>query len=540
MVYELRIRTADGQIQSTRLEKGSYSIGRSSANELCFPEESGLSRQHVQFEREANEWFVRDMGSKNGTMLNGERLEARQPFRLGDRVTAGRLVCELAEAETDLDRTVVFVADSFADAGDSSTLVASLEEALARKEDSPRKHVDALIKAGRELVEHRPLDELFNVILELAIEAAEANRGLVLTRDNPDAELDIRGARGEGFRISRTVCDRVLNGKQSLLVRDTSLDEALLNQQSIVENRVHSLMAVPLQTADRVIGLVYVDTSSFIRQFAQEDLELLTVLANVAAVRIENARLAEVEEQERRIQRDLQQAAEIQARLLPTQPPVVAGMDLAGYNAACRTVGGDYFDYIPLDGGQVLIIVADVAGKGLPAAMMVSSLQARVHVLAEDAPSPAAFVARLNRSVCQTCPAGRFITFFAALLDPATGELIYCNAGHNPALIIRANGDRAWLEGNGIVLGVMPKASYEQQTAQLHAGDTLVLYSDGVTEAMPAHSTDEFGEERLADIAAGHKGSAEALIHTIHRHLEEWLAGAAAQDDVTMVVAKRV
>ncbi len=217
--------------------------------------------------------------------------------------------------------------------------------------------------------------------------------------------LVVQASRGDGFRISTAVRDRVLEGRASVLVRDTSLDEALRMRHSIVEQSVRTLMAVPLQTDNQVIGLLYVDSPQFARQFSSDDLNLLTVMANVAGIRIERERLAEVEQAERLMAAELEQAAEIQRQLLPASAPALPGLDLAGYTAACRTVGGDYYDFLEYPDGRVGIVIADVAGKGMPAALVMASLQAKVQALADTPGSIAELVGRLNRGMVGHVPA---------------------------------------------------------------------------------------------------------------------------------------
>ena len=174
---------------------------------------------------------------------------------------------------------------------------------------------------------------------------------------------------------------------------------------SIVEQKVHTMMAVPLQTKERIIGLIYVDSPFMLREFTKDDLSLLTVMANVAAIRIENARLAEVEEVERIMVRDWTQAAEIQRGVLPGDAPKVRGVDLAGYNAPCRTVGGDYYDFFPYPDGRVALALGDVSGKGMPASLMMMALHARVQVLADEPGNLGAFMTRLNKAPARIAPA---------------------------------------------------------------------------------------------------------------------------------------
>jgi sigma-B regulation protein RsbU (phosphoserine phosphatase) len=351
----------------------------------------------------------------------------------------------------------------------------------------------------------------------------------------------VRAARGDGFQISTTVRERVLRNKESLLVRDAQLDRALREHMSIVEQKVRSMIAVPLQTNDRVIGLIYVDSPHLIREFSREDLNLLTVMANVAAIRIEHARLNEIEEAERAMAKDMQQAAVIQQRLLPEKSPVVAGLDIFGRTKACRTVGGDYYDYLVFQDGRIGILVGDVAGKGMPASLLMSSLQARVHVLFEDGDDLARKIVRLNKAVSSNCPDNRFITFFMGIIDPKTGELVYTNAGHNPPVVVRENGKFELLkEAGGVILGILPMAQYQEARITLNPGDTLVLFTDGVTEAADP-SDEEYGEERLAALVGSMKDRpSEEIVDAIHNAVMGFTQGAPAADDITVVVARRL
>jgi serine phosphatase RsbU (regulator of sigma subunit) len=310
---------------------------------------------------------------------------------------------------------------------------------------------------------------------------------------------------------------------------------------SIVQQQIRSMLAVPLQTDDRVIGLIYLDSPHFIKEFSKDDLSLLTVMANVAAIRIEHTRLAEVEQAERLHAKELDQAAEIQRSLLPVTAPIVAGVDLAGYNAACHTVGGDYYDFLPYADGRVGLLVGDVAGKGMPAALLMSSLQARVQVLFDEPTNLAALVTRLNRIISSNCPSNRFITFFIGVLDPKTGELTYVNAGHNPPLVAHADGSVEKLEGTGLILGILPMATYQQGVCYLGPGDAVLLFSDGVSEAVRPTADEEFGEERLAQVLAGLRDqTAESIIASINQKVDDFTEGSPPADDITLVVAKRL
>ena len=546
MPRELLIQCPDGQMKTVPLMTERIAVGRSSAAELCFPDDAGLSRQHFAFEPEGEEWTVQDLGSKNGTFVNNIPLKAKLTLKAGDRITAGHLVITYSPDGKRADPSVVVFEREESSSPATSTVVTSLEGALSNqtlalerpggsKSSAP---MQALIRAGLELAEARPLEELFQVILDLAIKAVGAQRGVLLLLEGE--ELVPRAHKGDNFRISTAVRDRVLKEKSSMLVRDAQLDDAFKGRMSIVEQKVHTMMAVPLQTKDRIIGLIYVDSPSVLREFTKADLELLTVMSNIAGIRIENARLTEIEEAERIMKRDLTQAAEIQGRMLPDKAPEVPGTDLAGYNAPCRTVGGDYYDFFPFSDGRVAMALGDVSGKGMPASLMMMALQARVQVLAEDPGDLGAFMSRLNKATCAKCPSNRFITFFFCVLDTRTGDLAFANAGHNPPILVRKSGQSELLEGGGPVLGILPIAPYREQHTRLEPGDMLVLYSDGVTEANNVDH-DEYDEPRFIEVLTATRARpASEIVDAVTKSLAEFTAGAPQADDITLVVAKRV
>ncbi len=542
MPRELLIQGPDGQTKTVPLT-GRLTVGRSNAAEISFPEDGGLSRHHFAFEPDGENWTVQDLGSKNGTFVNNIPLKAKLALKPGDRVTAGHLIVVFSPDGRNPDLGVV-VFDGEEDKASSTTVTTSLEGALNQtivlekagaKASAP---MQALIRAGQVLSENKPLSELFPVILDLAIQAVNAQRGVLLILEGDT--LVPRAHKGDGFRISTTVRDRVINEKASILVRDAQLDEAFKSRMSIVEQKVHSMMAVPLQTKDRIIGLIYLDSPFILREFTKDDLSLLTVMANVAAIRIENARLAEVEEADRIMVRDLTQAAEIQRGVLPSRAPKLPGVDLAGYNAACRTVGGDYYDFFPYQDGRVGLALGDVSGKGMPASLMMMALHARVQVLAEEPGNLGGFMVRLNKATCANCPSNRFVTFFFCVVNAGTGETIFANAGHNPPILMRASGETEWLSNGGPPLGIVAMAPYAEQHVNLGPGDLLILYSDGVTEATNANY-DEFGEERFVEVLSRNRlQSAEVIADAVTNALAEFAAGAPPADDITLVVAKRL
>ena len=538
MASELSIRSPrDSRVVA--LERDRYVLGRLRSSDLPFPDDGSLSKQHLAFERDGQGWAVVDLGSRNGTFLNGTLIAGRQRLQPGDTVRAGTITATLGRPP---DETVVFDGP-----GEHDTLPTAvrtnLEQALHTQQGADTRATDSmsplavLLQAGRELAAGRPASELFSTILDLAIGAAGAHRGVLLS--NEDGRLVIRARRGDGFRISGTVRDVVLREKASLLVPDTALDPALREADSIVVQQVRTLMAVPLQTDEQVIGLLYLDRPTVYRLWTADDLNLLTVLANIAALRLERERLQKADEVRRLLDAELRQAADIQRRSLPAAAPLVPGLDLAGYNAASRSVGGDYYDFLALPDGRHGCVLADVAGKGMPAALVMMNLQARVQVLSETQFEPAAFMTTLDRVMQKTCPDDRFITVFYCAVDPAGGHLRYTNAGHNPPVLVRADGTVEWLREGGPVLGVLPQVYFGASDARLTEGDTLVVYSDGLTEATDPQDA-EFGEERLASTVVAHRaGSAQEVVAALQASVAEWCGDAPLKDDLTVVVVKK-
>jgi sigma-B regulation protein RsbU (phosphoserine phosphatase) len=239
-----------------------------------------------------------------------------------------------------------------------------------------------------------------------------------------------------------------------------------------------------------------------------------------------------------RILRDVEIAAQIQQNLLPKAAPQFKNLDLAGRCVATQSVGGDYYEFLEFSDSRIGVVIADVAGKGIGAALLSTALQARVLILAEEMQNLGQFVTRLNASTCKRIAEHRFITLFFGLIDTDRHELVYCNAGHTPPLLARADDTVERLAAGGMVLGLLPDVVYEQTVVKVAPGDILLLYTDGVTECMNAND-EEFGEDRLALALREHRGeSAADIVDAIMRAVNEWGSDAGQSDDITMVVAK--
>jgi serine phosphatase RsbU (regulator of sigma subunit)/pSer/pThr/pTyr-binding forkhead associated (FHA) protein len=543
---ELMILSADGTRGRYALTKERITIGRSRESDIFLPDQ-WLSRHHAEIRQKGPEHFVADLGSKNGTTLNGTRILREERLRDGDIITLGEhtltyrgggLAAEADEPEP--LGTRVFSAKELSDI--KTRPIGLNAEELARQ----NRLLTLLNDATRKLVEHRPLGELFEEILKLLMDAVPAERGAILLVEGTPPLPTVKASRnraGNGMvRVSRSIARRVIQECRVVLLPNVLDDVAFKEQESIVATGIRSAVCAPLWFtpaggADEVIGLVYLDSLKGSHTFGEEDARIVTALANVAAAKIENARLLEESLEKRRLEQDLQAAARIQRSLLPTSKPTLPGWDLAGSNQPCRTIGGDYYDFA-LESGYLLFALGDVAGKGMGAALLMTVMRAAVRDHWTDARLAEA-VARINKTICLNSPDGKYVTFFLARLDPASGRLGYVNAGHNPPLVVRGDGSVEALEAGGMVVGLMEGVPYAEGSAEVRPGDVVLVFSDGVTETWSPEN-EEFGERGLIEAVRRGRGlSAESLQNLILQELDRFAAGAKATDDRTLIVLKR-
>ena len=545
---EIAIQTAGGTRERFPLAKDRVTIGRSRESDIFLPDQ-WLSRHHAAIEQREDGYWVSDLNSKNGTLLNGEPVRTWRRLRPGDVITLGEHTLtfsagaeeeEEEEEEAEPEGTRVFSARELSD-------IATRPAIDAAELQRQNRVLATLSKAASELVVHRPLAELFDKVLDLLFEAVAAERGAILLHEGTPPQLQVKAARsrqGEPLvRVSRSIARRVMEERVSLLMPNLLEDVRFAGEDSILASGIRSAMCAPLwftatgEGRDAVIGLVYVDSLQRSHSFGEDDLRVLTALANVAAAKIENVRLLEESMEKRRMEEDMRMAAEIQTGLLPREAPRVPGYDLSGRHSPCRTVGGDYYDFVT-EGGRLLLALGDVSGKGTGAALLMTVLRAAVRAHWAEPPLAEA-VARINRTVCQNVPSNKYVTFFLASLDPPSGRLTFVNAGHNPPLLIRSGGEVERLEDGGMVLGMFEAVPYDAGSVEMRLGDTLIVFSDGVTETWNPEG-DEFGESGVMELGVRSRGlDAVSLQDAIFDALERFEAGARATDDRTLVVLKR-
>ncbi|HKS28901.1 MAG TPA: SpoIIE family protein phosphatase [Pyrinomonadaceae bacterium] len=558
---ELIVKYPDRSPDTFPLGRLRITIGRSARNDLCIPDPFA-SRVHAEVRREGDQYFLQDLGSANGTLYNGVTVDGTVPLNPGGRIQIGETEIVFNDgASVTMGATMITEAtDSVPEAtialnsSDRTTsgLLEAIEGARTQEDHTVPKQVArqgdllALIsKVGVTLLASATLSETLNQIALLVFEAVPADRCLIMMRDEGGDELKVAAARlrdrqgeiGE-IRISRTIMEEVVSKGKSVLTSDAQHDPRFMSSTMTIQG-IRSVLAVPLGVGENVFGIVYADSPIAEGRFTEDHLKVLTTLASVAAIRVENARLLEEQMERERMEHELQLASEIQQRFLPTAPPQISGYELQGISFPCYEIGGDYYDFIEREDRRLVIALGDVSGKGTAAALLMSSLHAAIHAQATSNNSLVETISEVNRYLAENTPANRFVTLFYAELDSQTGALSFLNAGHNPPIIVHAAGTMENLASGGLPLGIMPDAFYREGHTQLQPGDVLVAYSDGVSEAVNPQG-EEFGAQRLYEVIARNlDASASGIRDRIEAALSKWAQGTPAADDITLVIVKR-
>ena len=495
-----------------------------------------LSRRHAEIAFAGGAWIVRDLGSVNGTMLNGAKINGTLPLRPGDRITLG-------------DSEVVFEPE---DPSSQSKLIALDSDSQSRNiaiplrlavEDTTRSNILTLL--ALQFIEDRSMNELFDFILDQVTNLLQPSRAalallgpdgvsfnnVLLRRSSQDQSLDLY--------ISRTLLAEVIDERSVVSFVDTSLDGKLARAESIVAQNIRSAVCAPLIVGDAVLGVLYLDFLAHRGAITHEDVHLIAQIARFAAVKLETTRLREEAIAKAKMDEELKTAYVIQSRLLPTQLPVVPGYSFGGTNKPCRTVSGDYYDVVVRPDGRLYFIVADVSGKGITAALVMASVATAFNIFTRTDPSPADLVRELNVTLAPKTAPTKFVTLVVGLLDPITGTVEFANAGHVSPLVITRNGVVPQTSTD-MVVGLFAQASYRNQRFTLDPGDAVVLFTDGVTEA-ENESEDQLGLDPVtAMLGSLHGTQATEILHKIEEQVHAFCGNAPAADDVTMLALTRL
>lgn len=494
-----------------------------------------LSRRHAEIILDDGIWKVRDCGSVNGTMLNGERIRNAVPLNAGDRIGLGDTQIVFHAAVTSESQLIALDSDSHA-----RNIAIPMRDAI---DDVARKNV--LASLALQFIEDRSMGELFDFILDRVVEMLQPSRVAIalLAEDNRTfSNVMLRrrdSADSLDLFISRTLLGEVIDERSVVAFVDSSQDEKLARAESIVAQNIRSAVCAPLLVGDEVLGVLYLDFLANQGTVTHAEVNLVAQIARFAAVKLETARLREEAIEKAQLDRELETAYAIQRRLLPVELPSVPGYEFAGANRPCRTVSGDYYDVVVRPDGRVYFVMADVSGKGITAAIVMASVATAFNIFTRTNPTPADLLRELNATLVPKTAPSKFVTMVVGVLDPATGVVEFSNAGHVAPLVVTANGVEA-MTTTDLVVGLFPNVAYRNQQISLGAGDSLVLFTDGVTEAENAQEQQLGLDPVMELLATMHREGASALLRSIEAHVETFSGGdAAATDDVTLLALTR-
>ena len=583
-MLKLRIVPAEGPPFLHELRGDSMVIGRAAGSDLALADPF-LSRQHSRFFRRGERWFVEDLGSRNGTQVNGRpvhdptevlpgdavqisgsilTIEAPSGWPSGPGAPAGRTASGAGAAvgaggpakagglaPAGADNTVFLRRLSAADlleqqGARAAAAAAQGEEALRRYAERLKLLNEVHQALGRSLT----LDALLELILDRVFDHLRPEQGVIFLK-RPGGELvraasraaDADQAESVALLGSRSLAREVADKGAAALVLDAQTDVRLAGAESIMISGVRSLLAAPLLDPEGTLGMIVLGSKVAVRQFNEEDMDLLVSVASVAALYLRNLALAEEAAERRLLAEELALARRIQLALLPPSLPELPGWELHGGNTPSRGVSGDYFAVVRRDSGTVrecVLMVADVSGKGMAASLLTASLEAFAAGPIEDGLPPEDICAKLSRLLYRRTPPEKYATAFVAALAVDSGALRYANAGHNPPLLVRTGGAVEELGATGVPIALLPGARYEAGEARLEPGDVLVLYTDGIVEANDPEG-EEYGIERLADLCRRHRqASCGEIAAALDADLDAFVRGVPFADDRTLVMARRL
>lgn len=515
------------------------SIGR--ASDCTIPiKDRYLSRKHAEIVPHAGSWVLKDCGSANGTYLNGSRVERDHQLKAGDRIRLGDTEIVFETNEHNTDRLLAVNDGAF-----SPTISIPVHE-IDRPEGQDVARLQTLTQLARELIEDRPMEELFGFIVERVMEHLHPSRAAIALL-GPDGKsftkVEVRRqdkSDASELVISHTLLAQMIEEKQALAFVDISVNEKLARAQSIIMQGIHSILCAPMTIGKAVVGVLYVDYLFTQRSISEDDVRLVAQIARFAAIKLETTRLREEAIEKRIMDEELKTASMIQQRLLPEAPKNIDGYTFVGLNQPCRTVSGDYFDFAIRPDGKMYFVIGDVSGKGVTAGLMMAGLQVAFRIFSKSDPDPATLVTQLNAALKENLPRSKFVTLFLGRLDTNSGAVEYVNAGHTPPLWLRKDGARELTESD-LLLGIIPDAVFYNRTLQLEPGDSLVLFTDGVTEARDEEG-DDLGSNIIGDaIARLHGKVADEIANRVNETVLSHVGGdhEALDDDVTLLVVSR-
>ncbi len=530
-----------GEERAFLLEKPKFTIGRSGDNDLQ-TNDASVSRFHAEIIQEGSHYKLIDKQSKCGTFVNGQRVETHI-LHHKDRILLGN------------DTQILFLTheDVTRESGPFRTETPSMIMSVA---GSDLKNVSHLLEVARLLSGTAPLHEILDMVLDAAIEITRAERGFLVLRDTTGEPQVQRGrdktkqsVATESFQISTTVLKQVMESGEKVFLTDVQGPNKVALSESMLNLELRTIICLPLKQfgildslvnvhADqKVIGALYLDGKKATESFSKISQGILDSLTTDATAVIENARLLRESREKERLELELATAQEIQATLLPRIKGSYGYFEAYAQNIPSRHISGDCYDLIKIPDGRYASMIADVSGKGVSAAILCSMVQGLLFAEAMKHPSPADCLNSVNSYLCQRSASNKFVTLFYATLAPS-GEFQFVNAGHNPPYLIHPDGSVEELFSGGLIVGAFPFATYTHNTIYLHPGDTVCLFTDGVTEARDAKGN-FLGEEEFKELLVAHRHKpVDEMVETVFQRIADYSAGEPQSDDISVFIIR--
>jgi phosphoserine phosphatase RsbU/P len=516
-----------------------------------------VSRKHARIVRDGARFFVEDLGSGNGTTLNGQRIETRTALSHDDRIRLGPVLMRFIdpaatsggrEPSPDESGFRLRLSEAAEDEARITSTVSAGSTRFGLLDTQPAIKLKGVLEISRSLAGTVDIEAILPKILETLLRIfPAADRACILLKDAASGEMIPQALRHRGdtsddtVRLSRTIINRVLTEKAGILSADAATDARFQASESIANFTIRSMMCVPLLGLDgEPIGIINVDTLNAQRQFQNDDLDVLLVVAGQAALSYENARLVASHLEKQKQDNEIRIAARVQRALLPEKLPVAPGYEFFAAYEAALSVGGDYYDCLPMPGDKICVAFGDVAGKGIPASLVMSRLSSVVQNTMELETDVARAAARINNHMCSHAVEGRFVTFTLAVIDLKSHAMTLILAGHMSPMIFRNNGEIEEVPEDivGLPLGVLENLEFESYGCTLAPGDTVVIYTDGVSEALDPAS-ELYTIERLRQKVRQGPHNPAALGHEILADVKRHAAGRPQSDDITLMVFGR-
>ena len=540
------------------LKNEKISIGRSADSDIVISDPF-CSGYHAFIYPSELGYVVRDNNSKNGTFVNGKKIQAETELKKGDEILIGltRIIfdkelstnVEVIEAPSASENvnTIIHLKELLRKHDIDTTFKADATPFDLDKIKSEHKAFSILSEVSQALISHRPIEELLDHIMNLICQNLPMDRGILMLKEGNPSQLipkvvriNNQSLKKKKIQVSKSIVNMALDKNSAILTYDAQADTRFKIKDSVIKSNIHSAMCVPLWNNKEIIGIIYSDRIRLLDQFSDEDLKLLTLLSNLAAVKIENAKLFEEAIEKERMEKELELAAHIQKDFLPKENPECENFEIAGSNIPCYQIGGDYYDFITIDPCRLGIAIADVSGKGVGSSLLMASLRGALHSEVHPQYKLEEMAAKLNDYVHRSSAINRFITFFFGELNKESGELRYVNAGHDPPIFLNKKGEINRLESCGLCLGAFPSVTYVEKKVTLSPGDMVLLFTDGITESRNKEKK-EFSREGLMTLLQEHCNlPAQKLMEKVFDEVSIFSTGTDQIDDMTLVVIKRI